>query len=204
MCKRVKDAFAEKVKEASKIKYLEEAKNIQKQLKRSQKRCDELNGIIKTLYESFATGKIPEKRFSLLSAEYEAEQEQLELTIEDLQSQMRVYEEDTERIKKFIAVAEKYTDFSVLTTPMINEFIDKIIVHAPEKIDGERTQEIEVYLKFIGKFDIPALELTPDEEKEAEKIRLRRKRAREYYHMRKSKELAKKEQQETADESKFA
>ena len=57
-------------------------------------------------------------------------------------------------------MAEKYTDFSELTTPMINEFIDKIIVHAPERIDGDRTQEVEIFLKFIGKFELPAPELT--------------------------------------------
>ncbi len=56
-------------------------------------------------------------------------------------------------------MAEKYTDFSELTTPMINEFIDKIIVHAPEKIEGDRTQEVEIFLKFIGKFEFPAPEL---------------------------------------------
>ena len=46
------------------------------------------------------------------------------------------------------------TDFSELTTPMINEFIDKILVHAPYYIDGERMQEVEIYLNFIGKFEV--------------------------------------------------
>ena len=61
---------------------------------------------------------------------------------------------DTGRAAQFPALAKKYTDFSELTTPMINEFIDKIIVHAPEKVDGDRVQEVEIYLKFIGRFEL--------------------------------------------------
>ena len=60
-------------------------------------------------------------------------------------------------MERFLSLAKKYTDFSELTTPMINEFIEKIIVHAPEKIDGDRTQEVEIYLKFIGGLTSPPL-----------------------------------------------
>ena len=51
-------------------------------------------------------------------------------------SHLSSFEEDTDRAEQFLSLAKKYTDFSELTTPMINEFIEKIIVHAPEKIDG--------------------------------------------------------------------
>lgn len=68
-----------------------------------------------------------------------------------------------------------------LTTPMINEFIDKIIVHAPEKIDGDRVQEVEIYLKFIGRFELPEPELTPEEIKRQEQLRRHRIKSRERY-----------------------
>ena len=71
------------------------------------------------------------------------------------QSAQEAFHNDTGRADQFLALAKKYTDFTELTTPMIFEFVDKILVHAPEKIDGERTMEIGIYLKFIGKFDIP-------------------------------------------------
>ena len=51
---------------------------------------------------------------------------------------------------------------------MINEFVDKILVHAPEKVDGDRVQEVEIYLNFIGYFAAPVPELTPEEEKRQE------------------------------------
>ena len=92
----------------------------------------------------------------------------------------------------FLALAQKYTDFTELTTPMINEFVDKILVHAPQKIDGVRTQEVEIYLKYIGKFEIPAPEITEDEIKEDDKRRRESKKNHEKYLRRK----ARKEKQE--------
>ena len=73
---------------------------------------------------------------------------------------------------------------------MINEFIDKIIVHSPEKIDGDRVQEVEIYLKFIGRFDLPDPELTPEEAKRQEQLRRHRIKSRERYQKIKSGEHA--------------
>lgn len=99
--------------------------------------------------------------------------------IADMQTQIDNFEEDTDRANQFLELAEKYTNFDKLTTPMINEFIDKIIVHAPDKSSGERVQEIEIYLNFIGKFDVPISELPPEETVEYKKIRTKRQKQRE-------------------------
>ena len=80
---------------------------------------------------------------------------------------------------QFLALARKYTDFSVLTTPMIYEFVDKILVHAPDRSTGDRIQEVDIYLKFIGKFDVPLPEPTPEELAEIEKQRKQRAYYRE-------------------------
>ncbi len=93
-----------------------------------------------------------------------------------MQTQIDNFEEDTDRANQFLELAEKYTNFDKLTTPMINEFIDKIIVHAPNKSSGERVQEIEIYLNFIGKFDVPISELPPEETAEDKKIRTKRQK----------------------------
>ena len=76
---------------------------------------------------------------------------------------MDAFDADTNRADQFLELAKRYTDFSVLTTPMIYEFVDKLLVHAPDRSTGERTQEVEIYLKFIGKFDVPLPEPTPEE-----------------------------------------
>lgn len=188
-----KTEFIEKIKEASKIKRLKEAKDIQKKLRYDEKRYNEIDGIIKKLYESYATEKISEKRFETLSEEYENEQAQLEAEIKQIKSELEVYEDDESRINQFLELAKKYTDFSVLTPPMINEFIDKIIIHAADKTSGERTQEIEIYLKFIGKFDIPMQELTTEALEQMERESIKRQRHRDAanrYNAKKRKEKA--------------
>lgn len=203
-----KAEFIQRVKEASRVKQLEEAKDIQKQLKKNQKRYDELDGIIKKLYESYATGKIPEQRFEMLFNDYDNEQKQLKITIEQTQNELKEYEEDNDKINQFLELTKKYTDFSVLTPVMINEFIDKIIVHAADKSNGERTQEIEIYLKFIGKFDVPMPEPTAAELEQAEKeLQLRikhREAAKRYRENRKKKLEEQKKQAETENKQQSA
>ena len=174
-----KEEFIAKVREASQIQQAEKAKETKKQLAKNKKRYSELDSIIKKLYERLAIGKISEQRFDVLSEEYEAEQAELAKVIADMQTQIDAFEEDTDRANQFLELAEKYTNFDKLTTPMINEFIDKIIVHAPDKSSGERVQEIEIYLNFIGKFDVPISELPPEETAEDKKIRTRRQKQRE-------------------------
>ncbi|BFL39159.1 DUF4368 domain-containing protein [Clostridia bacterium UC5.1-1D1] len=82
-------------------------------------------------------------------------QKSLTASVADAELHLDSFEDDGDRAAQFLTLAKKYTDFSELTTPMINEFNDKIMVHATEKVDGDRVQEIEIYLKFIGRFDLP-------------------------------------------------
>ena len=184
-------SFVEKVRATSKIQQESAAKELKIKLGRNRKRSVELDNLIKKLYESYANGKISEKRFEVLSAGYEQEQEELEATVQREQAELDSFHADTDRADKFLELVKKYTDFSVLTTPMLLEFVDKILVHAPEKVDGERVQEIDIYLRFIGKVDIPTPEPTPEELAEQEKKRLLRKKSREYARKCRAKKRAK-------------
>ena len=171
--------FIEKVRAASEVRQAQAAKDLKRKLNKDRKRSGELNGLIKKLYESYATEKISEKRFELLSSEYEQEQETLEESIAKAQAELNAFAADTTRVDQFLALTKKYTDFSILTTPMIYEFVDKILVHAPDRSTGDRTQEVDIYLKFIGKFDVPLPEPTAEEVAEMEKQRKQRAYYRE-------------------------
>ena len=131
---------------------------------------------------------ITESRFTLLLGGYEKEQAETNALIETEQVQLDSYEADSEKVSQFMALAKKYTDFSELTPQMIYEFVEKIIVHAPEKIDGERTQEVEIQLKYIGSFDLPESPLpdpAPEEIAAEEKKQRRRETNHRYYEKRK-------------------
>ena len=174
-----KAEFTEKVLGVAKEKQNQAVKELKKKTKQNEKRYAELDNLIKKLYESYATDMLSKKRFEALSAEYEAEQEQLEADILKQQQEIESYELDSDKVNQFMELTKKYTDFSVLTAPMINEFVDKIMVHAPDRSSGERVQEIEIYLNFIGNFEIPTQEPIPEELEEMERIRLKKQRNKE-------------------------
>ena len=173
--------FVQKVRAASEVRQAQAAKDLKRKLNKDRRRCEELDTIIKKLYESYAVGRIGEERFDTLLAGYEQEQATLRQSVTEAEVALDSFEQDTANVERFLALAKKYTDFSELTTPMINEFIEKIIVHAPEKVDGDRTQEVDIYLKFIGRFDLPAPELTPEEEKRQASLHRHRVKSRERY-----------------------
>ena len=190
-----REAFTHQVREASEIRQKEAARDLKRQVSQAKRRCTELDSLIKKLYEAYATGKMPEKRYEMLSADYEREQAELEASIAEGEKKLAVYDSDTDRAEQFLALARKYTDFTELTTPMIYEFVDKIVVHAPDRSTGERVQEVDIYLKFIGKFDVPRPEPTAEELEKLEKDRQRRA-----YNREKSRRCAlrKKQRQEAA------
>lgn len=178
-----KEEFEQKVRDLAMQKQFASLKEQKALLAKKEKRYNELKGLVKKLYESYATEKISEKNFEMLSADYEAEQESLETEIRELQIQIEEYNVTTDNAEQFLNIAKKYTEFSVLTAPMLNEFIEKIIVHAPVWNEGERTQEVEFYFNFIGKFDIPAPQLTPEELAEIE-LKEKKRRMNRIYHQR--------------------
>ena len=144
------EAFMEKVRSASQFRQAEAAKDAKRKLGKNKKRIAELDTIIKKLYESFAVGRITDERFDSLLADYEAEQKTLQASVTEAEEKLSAFAEDTTRVEQFLELARKYADFSELTTPMINEFIEKIIVHAPERIDGDRVQEVEIHLGSLS------------------------------------------------------
>ena len=173
--------FIQKVRAASEVQQAQVAKDLKRKLNKDRRRFDELDTIIKKLYESYAVGRIGEERFDTLLAGYEQEQTTLRQSIGEGESALGSFEQDTANVEHFLELARKYTNFSELTTPMINEFVERIDVHTPEKIDGDRVQEVDIYLKFIGKFDAPMPEPTPEEIAEQERLQKERIRSRERY-----------------------
>lgn len=131
-------------------------------------------------------GRISEERFDTLLAVYEKEQAELRPVVQEGEAALEAFEQDTARADSFLELARKFTDFSELTTPMLNEFIDKILVHAPDRSEGDRVQEVEIYLKYIGRFEAPMPEPTEEELREQERLREKRARSRELYRRKKA------------------
>lgn len=147
------------------------------------KRIDELNDLIKKLYEGNATGKIPDRHFTRLLADYDSELSTLETRTEELDNIIAQGKENEIRTDKFMRLVKKYSEFDEITTPMLNEFIDRVLIHEP--VYGEkrshRTQEIEIHFNFIGKIGLPNVSEPVDWEKiEQEKEKARKERKKQY------------------------
>ncbi len=179
--------FAQQIRAEAQIQHEAAAKELKRRLARDRKRCAELDGLFQKLYESYATGKITEKRFDMMAANYETEQAELEQRIADGQQELDTYMQDEDRIDKFLDLTKRYTDFSELTTPMVKEFVEKIVVHAPDRSTGQRTQQVDIYFKFIGQFSIPeeTEQLTPEEQISRDELEAKRAEYRRKYQRRK-------------------
>ena len=195
------DAFREKLMSAQVVQRKEVADAIRKNLEQQKKRCTELDNLIQSLYESNFAGKISDKRFKMMSEKYEQEQEELEQSIAQEEVELQEYQASEINVEKFSALVKRYNDFEELTTPMLNEFVDKVVVHQAEKIDGERVQEVEVYLNYVGKIEIPPKELTPEELEEQEKRRKAREASRRCYIKKKEREAKQKEEEQKQKEA---
>ena len=184
------EEFVQKVRDATEIRQSQEAKELIKQINKAKKRSAELDITIKKLYDSYAAEKISESRFETLLADYEKEQAEVNDLATANQIKLDAYEADTDKVNQFLNLAKKYTDFSELTPQMIYEFIDRIEVHAPVRDDGVRSQEVDIYLKYIGKFDIATLDAEPGDPDEQERLHKRREYQREYRRKKKDDQTA--------------
>ena len=124
-----------------------------KRLAEIQKRIGELDTIFQRIYEDNIIGKLSDERFMKMSKRYEDEQHTLQTEADEIQSELQQEEKKSVDVKRFLAIVKKYTDLTELTPEILREFIDKIIVHAPDKSSGRRLQEIEIIYNHIGEFD---------------------------------------------------
>ena len=126
-----------------------------KQLEQARKRIAELDRIFKRIYEDNINGIISHERFLKLSAEYEAEQKELTEKVKTEQQEVDIYEQNKMDFDSFAAIIRKYVGITELTPTIVNEFIKKIVVHAPEKIDGKRFQKVDIVFNFVGEIHLP-------------------------------------------------
>lgn len=123
------------------------------ELKRAQKRLAELDKLFAKLYEEHVNGKVNERNYNSISATYEAEQNELETKIAELEKIIKSNRENGENAENFVDLIKQYTDIDELTQALLNTLIDRIEVHEPEDVDGEYIQKLDVYYKFVGKID---------------------------------------------------
>ena len=119
-----------------------------------KRRDEDLDVLFKRIYEDMVAGRLSPERFDKLSTQYEEEQKQVRQAVGELQSLIDNREQEAHDLQQFLKSVRKYTDPDELTAEMLNELVDKIIVHAPDKSSGHRRQKIDIYYKAAGIIDI--------------------------------------------------
>jgi hypothetical protein len=204
--------FIAKIRESSELQQGETVKSHKKNIAKNERRIAELDKLITGLYESMMKSLISEERFKVMSENYEREQSELKEQNAKLLAELDAYISDSDKAEKFIALVRRYTNFEELTGAMINELIERIEVHDGEwsgadpetGYKGTRTQQVDVYLKYIGAFDAPEPpDLRTEEEIEAEriaeeKLNKRREANRRYARKRAERRAAQKDIKEVA------
>ena len=145
--------FLKKLEQQSQAQFNKDNKNQRQQLQKDEHRSKEIDTIIQKLYEDNLLGKISDERFVKLSQSYEEEQRQLQTSISDLTEKLAKQQEDNLNISKFMARISKYTELPELTVEIVNELIDKIVIHKPTGTKRNRIIKIDIYYNFIGKLN---------------------------------------------------
>jgi hypothetical protein len=184
-------AFEKAVKESLSEQQSSEVKKQQSRLAVCDKRAADLEILIRKIYEDNALGKLPDKRFLAMSAEYEAELDALEKEAAVLRAAVTAYESGGERAAKFMALVKRYQDFDDMSVAMLNEFIERIVVSERDRKGCTDTnQRVDIFLNFIGAFSVPKEEADPAvlaaKEEEERKIQERREKLHQAYLKRKA------------------
>ncbi len=147
------EAFLKKLEQQSQAQLNKDNKHQRQQLQKDEQRSKEIDNIIQKLYEDNLLDKISDERFVKLSQSYEEEQKQLQTSISDLTEKLAKQQEDSLNISKFMARILKYTELPELTVEIVNELIDKIVIHKPTGTKRNRIIQIDIYYNFIGKLN---------------------------------------------------
>ena len=152
-CQLDQETFLKKLEQQSQAQLNKDNKHQRQQLQKDEYRSKEIDSIIQKLYEDNLLGKISDERFVKLSQSYEEEQKQLQTSISDLTEKLAKQQEDSLNISKFMARISKYTELPELTVEIVNELIDKIVIHKPTGTKRNRIIQIDIYYNFIGKLN---------------------------------------------------
>ena len=154
------DGFQEEYLQCLKADNEQSIRDDKKKVEQAKKRLASLDVVISRMYEDFALGEISKDRYEKMSADYEKEQERLRFEIDVIEEWVEQREEMDEGLNVFIALTHKYVDVEELTQTIVNEYIKKIIVFAPDKSSGKRTQNVKIYFNLVDDVEIPVISET--------------------------------------------
>ncbi len=134
-----------------------------RELDKAKQRVTEIDQLIQKSYEDMSKGLLSEGRFATLTVSLETEQRRLKEDIPALEDSLNATADKADDLQKFIQRARQITRLIELTPEIVHEFIDKIVVSKPEKVDGKRHQRVDIHYNTIGLWVAPEPETLEQE-----------------------------------------
>ena len=189
-------ALAEELQSMWLQKQAAKPKQDKSELKCLQKRYDDLSDLVRGLYENLVSGMLPERQYKQLMRQYDDEQAEIEEKITGIKETLDADETKPPDAQKFIAIIRKYTDPTEVSDVMLRELVDKIIVHEAEGKGNAKTQQIDIYFKYVGQISLASTEdelaqrAAREEQEQREQLARQRAREKHYREKRKAKKIA--------------
>ena len=130
-----------------------------RELDKAKQRVTEIDQLIQKSYEDMSKGLLSEGRFATLSVSLEAEQKQLKAAIPEIEASLEATTDKAADLQRFIERARQVTRLMELTPEIVHEFIEKIVVSKPDKLNGKRHQKVDIYYNTIGLWMAPEPEI---------------------------------------------
>ena len=118
---------------------------------------EDIDKLITRIYEDMVLGNLSQERYQKMLEGYEAEQAALNNEVIGLEDWVATREEMEDNVDQFLALLEKYVDIPELTPTIVNEFVKQIIVYAPDKSSGKRTQKVKIVFNFLEEVEVPEI-----------------------------------------------
>ncbi|WP_438849004.1 DUF4368 domain-containing protein [Anaerocaecibacter muris] len=153
--KNYEQEFLEIVRNENEKELRKKLQSQTRELEEAEKRIQALDRIIQNLYEDKVCGNLTDERFVKMSQSYEQEQRELKERTYFLRQELSKAKEQSDNVTRFMRSVCKYTEITELTPEVVREFVQKVVVYQAEKINGRRTQRIDLYFNGVGQILLP-------------------------------------------------
>lgn len=146
--------FVQRITDNTLAKQIKEQTTSKRRLAQQTRRISEIDAIIQRLYEDVVKGTLTDERFVKMSAAYEQEQKELEASTAELRETVEACEQQKGNINDFLKLVKSYIEPEQLTPEILHMFVDKIVVHEGDSLNGHRIQQVDIYYNFVGQIDM--------------------------------------------------
>lgn len=151
--KKDKEKYAIQLMERFNSRFDDNAQSSEKNLQRIENRIIELNLLIQNIYEDKTFGRITDAIYTAMYSNMSNELLSLQKEKEQIENKANQHSACEKSINDFVSLIEQYAPVKKLDAILLNNLVEKIVIHERQRIDGETIMKIEIYYRFVGKID---------------------------------------------------